>query len=212
MKKIAVVDDDFLFCEKVQKLLGKDFSIDQYHEGESFLPHANDYDLVILDVEIPDLSGIEIKNQVTKPLILFVSNYKDKVLDAFGINVIAYLDKGDAIFSVQLRELILHYTHLPSITIGDTIFLLEDIIYLEGQGSYTCVHAADDNYLFRKTLRDFQYLLDHHFVRIHKSYIINIKSVTKLKVKEVVLDDVVLPVSRSHREELKQAYLRFAYE
>lgn len=213
MNKIAIVDDDVIICEKLKTLLkNHQYGVDVYYEGETFLPHGNEYELVILDVEIPDHNGIKIKNYLTKPFIIFISAYRDKILDAFGKNVVAYLDKHDELFDVRLLNFVSQYTEFPSLTIGDTVILLSHIIYLEGQGSYTCVHTHNGDFLFRKTLRDFQLLLNDHFMRIHKSYIVNLEEMTQLKVKQVVVGHVTLPVSQRYRETLKQAYLRYAYE
>lgn len=211
---VAVVDDDQVMRNQVKYYLEDildDYKIDLYCSGNELLQSHVHYDIVILDVEMNNGDGIYTKNILMnsyQPLIIFISNYKDKVLDAFGVNVIAYLDKHDIHLKDELKHYIHSYISSKYLTIDNENIKLNDIYYLEASGSYTIIHTLKKEYMIRKNLKDIS--LDPSFYRIHKSYIINfkyLKDTTHLKV--ILLNKKELNISRGTVNKIKEAYASY---
>lgn len=218
---IAIVDDDKVMREYLEKYFielceeySLNYKIDLYDSGFSLLKDNKKHDFVILDVEMENGNGIETKNVLMNryhPNIIFLSNYKDKVLEAFGQNVIAYLDKGSGNVEIELKNIFTSYFNKKYISIGDNIISLENIYYFEANSSYTNIYTRDKEYVIRKTLKDIENdILDYCFFRIHRSYIINFKYLKNIDHLEVVLsNDEKLKISRGKIKSIKEAYILY---
>jgi two-component system LytT family response regulator len=166
-------------------------------------------DLIFLDIQMPDLTGFEVIEQLThKPNIIFTTAYEQYAIKAFDTFSIDYLLKpikeerlqqsieklkhfgrlNHTIDMNGLQEMIRQFqapvraTALP-IKTGDRITLLrfENIVYLEAQDKYVYIFTADgQKYLTDQSLTTLSSKLPAHFYRIQKSYILN-----KDKIKEM---------------------------
>lgn len=166
-------------------------------------------DLVFLDIQMPDLTGFEVIEQLSrKPNIIFTTAYEQYAIKAFETFSIDYLLKpireerlkqsiekvkkfgqlNQSIDVPGLQELIRQFqapqksTALP-IKTGDRIILLryENIVYLEAQDKYVFVFTSDGNkYITDQSLTGLEEKLPAQFYRIQKSYIIN-----KERIKEM---------------------------
>jgi len=213
--KVIVVDDEPAARRLMKHLL------EEYHDvitivaeagnGREAIQKINELkpDLVFLDIQMPDLTGFEVLEQIThKPNIIFTTAYEQYAIKAFESFSIDYLLKpikeerlqqsieklknfGRLNHTVDvpgLQEMIRQFqapvraTALP-IKTGDRISLLrfENIVYLEAQDKYVFVHTADgQKFLTDQSLTSLMEKLPVQFYRIQKSYIIN-----KDRIKEM---------------------------
>lgn len=108
--KIAIVDDEKLYQDKEKKLLedyDKTYKIETYTSTKELLASKKTFDLLLLDIEMPDEDGIEFaRNHMTKfPYIIFVTSYKEHYARAYNPNVVGFIEKDT--MDVRLLEQIL---------------------------------------------------------------------------------------------------------
>ncbi len=205
----AIVVDDEPAARRLMKNLLKEHSdvinvIDEAGNGREAIQKIGELkpDIVFLDIQMPDLTGFEVIDQLTvKPNIIFTTAYEQYAIKAFNTFSIDYLLKpireerlkqsidklkafgrlNTSIDVTGLQEIIRQFqapqksTAFP-IKTGDRITLLrfENISYMEAQDKYVYVHTVDgQKYLTDNSLTALQEKIPSQFYRIQKSYIIN---------------------------------------
>ena len=189
-------------------------------------------DLVFLDIQMPKLDGFEVLELLdSKPKVVFVTAYDEFAVRAFEVHAVDYLLKPFS--EARFAEVIAHAERMvrlderqPTVAINDARRPLQRIAFREGAGievvpvqridylvaqdDYVHVHAKGQKYVKQQTLTELEQLLDPaRFVRIHRSYVINVESLQKVepyaKDSRVVIlrDGARIPVSRAGFERLK---------
>jgi len=187
-------------------------------------------DLLLLDIQMPRLDGFEVLELVGREVaVVFVTAYDKYALRAFEVHAIDYLLKPfsadrlrDALNRARARmdskqalapaELAATARppgmHVERIAIRDgaNVYVIPvvKIDYVEAQDDYVCFRSEGKRYLKQQTLADVETVVDpSHFVRIHRSYILNIDRLAKLELyakdshAAILRDGTRLPVSRS---------------
>lgn len=195
-------------------------------------------DLIFLDIQMPKITGFEMLELVENPpAVIFTTAFEEYAIKAFETHAVDYLlkpfskDRFDkAIQKLEQQkpqerqaetEKLLSTPDLnPSqqnrIVLKDNgrikIIPAAHIRYLEAADDYVKIHTADGAFLKNKTMSFFEQSLDpQNFIRIHRSYLINIQLITRLEPYEkdsylaVLSIGVKLPVSKSGYMRLKQA-------
>lgn len=193
-------------------------------------------DLIFLDIQMPKISGFEMLELVEdKPAVIFTTAFDEYAIKAFEVNAVDYLlkpiDKGR--FDAALKKLpgrlnqkenteaVLDAAALSPAQNNRVVVKKDgvikiiptgDINYLEADDDYVKMNTADGIFFKNKTMAYFEQTLDQaQFIRIHRSYIINLAQVTKIELKEkdsyIVLlkSDIWLPVSKTGYAKLKAA-------
>lgn len=166
-------------------------------------------DLVFLDVQMPRLTGFEMLELLENPpLIIFSTAYDQYALKAFEMSATDYLLKpysaerfGTAVKKALSRlasgkannvEILTNALEeqpefLQRIAVKAKhnvhVIPVNDILYLEAEGDYVMIHLADARYLKEKTMKYFETHLDPaQFVRIHRSFIVNVNYIARLEL------------------------------
>lgn len=193
-------------------------------------------DLIFLDIQMPKISGFEMLELVDdKPAVIFTTAFDEYAIKAFEVNAVDYLlkpiDKGR--FEAAMKKLpgrlnrqenteaVLDAAALSPAQNNRVVVKKDgvikiiptaDINYLEADDDYVKMNTVDGVFYKNKTMTYFEQTLDvNQFIRIHRSYIINLAQVTKIELKEkdsyVVLlkSDIWLPVSKTGYIKLKAA-------
>jgi len=165
-------------------------------------------DVVFLDVQMPGCDGFEVVRRLKeKPFIVFVTAYNEYALKAFEENSVDYLLKpvqakrldrtfeklrkftGSSSSAVSgniekmLSRLAAATLQRLKVSLGDKIYLIDlpDIAYFESREKYTYLHTADREYVIDETIAELEGKLDPStFVRIHRSYIVNVNFIREL--------------------------------
>ncbi|WP_419702013.1 LytR/AlgR family response regulator transcription factor [Mucilaginibacter sp. NFX135] len=187
--------------------------------------NRNEIDLIILDINMPRLTGFEMLRSLKKhPAVIITSAYPEYALEGFELSVTDYLLKP---FSfprfVQATEKAVNRNNDSAaaykITAYDEDFLmvksdkkltkifLEEIEYVEAYGNYIFIYRnTGDRIMSKQTLTQFEEQLPvHKFIRIHKSYLLSLKAVKYLEGNEVALNSIKLPVGKVYRENLMRS-------
>jgi two-component system, LytTR family, response regulator len=186
-------------------------------------------DLLLLDVQMPKLDGFEVLELVERDVaVVFVTAYDQYALKAFEVHAVDYLLKPfgperltEALQRVRARlaqkepvaeplaaRLQSGRRPLTRVLIRDgaTVHIvpLSKIDYAEAQDDYVAIHAEKRTYLKEQTMAQLEGMLDpRQFVRIHRSYLLNVDRLAKIDATDtdsrvaILRDDTRLPVSRS---------------
>ena|ERR1700754_3526547 len=179
-----------------------------------------DVDLLFLDIEMPEMSGLELtrnlKNKDT--VIIFTTSKKEYAVEAFELNVADYLLKpvtpGRFLQAVNKAREILESKNVtdPAIT-DEFIFVrdsnitrklkIDDILYAEAMGDYVKFHTPQKIYTIHGTLKAAEEKLPlSKFIRVHRSYIIALSKIDTLQDGGLVVDGKFLPVADAYRKAL----------
>jgi two-component system LytT family response regulator len=195
-------------------------------------------DLIFLDIQMPRITGVEMLELMEeRPAVIFTTAFDEFAIKAFEVNAIDYLLKPieKSRFDAALARLpsrlgtnenkatdlvldaVAANTSQPSRVVVKNhgvikIIPTADIHYLEADDDHVRLSTHEGVFFKNKTMNHFEQLLDpNQFIRIHRSYIINLNQVTKIELKEkdsyIVLlkSDIWLPVSKSGYSRLKVA-------
>jgi DNA-binding LytR/AlgR family response regulator len=181
----------------------------------------NSVDLMFLDVEMPVISGFDfIDGLKFKPQIIFITCKAEYALKAFDYNATDYIQKPIAIerFNAAIKRAIdFHMLKRENQEDeGDYIFIKSNlkklkiytnkIKWIEAYGDYVKVVTEDDTHLVLSTMKAFEKELSKgKFIRVHKSYIINIEKIDRFNSKFAEIGITKIPLSRNKKEDLVRA-------
>ena len=208
------------------------FQIYEFSSGEEMLNSAIKFDLVFLDIELNSvLTGLQVAQNLQQKLpdliLVFVSGYTQYVSSAFHLNTFQFLLKplDDKLFEEEFTRCINHYKAghdmFQVFQNGEVIEIrMKEIIYIESDKRKIIIHLRNGKTyeMYGKISEQEEELSVHHFIRIHKSYLVNCRYIKKLTDETVWLigiskeDSVVLPLSRRCKEKAKEQYHMYFFE
>jgi len=197
-------------------------------------------DLVFLDIELPKLTGLELLELLDQPpMIIFTTAYNQYAIEAFEKNAVDYLlkpfsknrlhqaidkaiqQKQSHISIKEKAEDIINSINdseekkLDRIAVKDKtnihLIAVEEVVYLEAQDDYISIHTKDRSFLKNARLKFFEQNLDSEkYVRVHRSYIVNIGFIKKLESYNkdsyllILTNDAKINISRSGLQLLRK--------
>jgi DNA-binding LytR/AlgR family response regulator len=220
-----IVDDDKLSCKLLEGYVAKSTSLNLLGtfsnsiSARNELSKRHDIDLIILDIEMPEMNGFDFIGSLNSPPnIVIVSSAEEYALKAFDFNVVDYLLKpvSYARFCKAVDKTIRYFSRKEAVNTGDEeIFIkkgsslvklkIKEIIYVEALENYVNLNTKDERFTIHFTMKAIETQLPSGvFIRVHRSFIIN-KSMMQA-IKENSLDLVVgdtlksIPVGKSFRD------------
>ncbi len=225
--RIAVCDDNKTEYDHIVEILnasGIAADCEYFSNGRDFLDHyfASCFDLVLLDIYMEGLSGIETAEELrrtdnTVP-IAFITSSSDHAMDGYRLHIDRYLQKP--LSEEPLKEICelaaLRLAARPALLLKidgkDTHLPYDSIIYIEQNGHSVCFHMISGDCPKRTGhLEDFISLLPEHFLHCHKSYLVNLKHVIALDIELncfTMLGGEPAHIRRSSLKDAKQILLR----
>lgn len=229
--RIAICDDERTYIEKIKndinslKTHENEFEFSEFESGEAFISEfsKDKYDLIILDIEMKDLNGLqtaEFLRQIDKNVILiFMTSYDKFVYQGYEVNAFRYILKNqpEPIYLKQLSDTIQeYYRNKKCIKVVDNDIekelLTVDILYIEVYSHQIVIHTFNKEYYQKGKLSDYEKMLEAClFVRSDKSVLINITNIDYIKKNQVFMKNgKILYVSRNHLEKVTKAFLKFS--
>lgn len=182
----------------------------------------NRIDLIFLDIKMPDISGIElVQNLGTVPMIVFTTAYSEYAVQGFELDAVDYLLKPFSLprflksCSKALDYKVLKSEENEQFIVVKTGYEeekvnLEEVLYLEADGNYVTFVLKNRTVLSRQTLTDvLQILPQNQFVRIHRSYIISLRKIEKMSRSEITIAGFKIPIGASYEEKVAEIKTRF---
>ncbi|MBC3847964.1 response regulator transcription factor [Winogradskyella echinorum] len=181
----------------------------------------NKVDLVFLDINMPEISGIAFAKSINKDIkIIFTTAYRDYAVEGFDLQAVDYLLKPISFERLlqavnryfEVTSSINEYALEPSES-NDFIFVRSDrrmikidfdsILYIESYSDYIKIHLEGETIVTRETISAMEAKLPkQNFIRIHRSYIIALSKIQSFNSEGVTLNRRTLPFSRSYRKEV----------
>lgn len=176
-------------------------------------------DLIFLDIKMPDISGIEFFNSLSKkPLLIFTTAYTEHAVTSFEMDAVDYLLKPFSLarFIKGCNKAFELYNFRNASETSDHLYVktgyeqlkvfYEDILYLEAAGNYVTFVLKDRNLLSRSTFAEVVNALPpHKFVRVHRSYIVAVNKIDKVERQQVTINKAIVPVSDAYSQNLMDA-------
>ena len=228
--KIAICDDDGKQRQYVQGIVTKwaeknrhlvDLKL--YEEARPFLfdyEEEKDFDILLLDVEMPGITGIELAKTVRQDnatvQIVFITGFYDYFSDGFDVSALHYLikpvderklfpvlDKAAGNLSVRQRSVLLATAD------ADIKVSLADITYIEAEKVHIIVHTVGGDYRTRISMAKFMEQLDDTFIKVHRSFVVGLKYVKKITRTEITMQGgETVPISRGMYDEVHAALVK----
>ena len=206
-------------CENLREVSNTDFEIFEYDNIRDLIEALSNIDILLLDIEIGDESGIDVKNYIEENrldiIIIFITSYDRYVKDSFGLNVLGFIDKSEV--KEKLASYLLKAVELKS----EDNFVIEglnmrNVKYVQSDGAYVRIFADDSReVLHRVSMNEMETTLaEYDFCRAHRRYIINFRYVDKIisvghGKKYVVIDDKRLKISDKYLYKFIEAYKQY---
>ena len=173
-------------------------------------------DLMFLDIEMPVLKGTDfLKNLTQPPKVILTTAYREYAMDGFELNVVDYLLKP-IIFSRFLKSIEKFIALVGKSNVisnkPNHIFIqsnkknikvvLDDILYVESIKDYIRIHFVGEKIIFKSGISAFANRLDQRFLRVHRSFIVNVNKVTAYTKKDIELDKIQIPIGEFYKKEV----------
>lgn len=237
MYRVAICDDEQLICSKIENVvlkyateINEKIETQVFYSGEElckFLDIGDGFDLIFLDIEMKMLNGIEVgrkirdemDNQITQ--IVYVSGKENYYRELFDVRPMHFLKKPiedkeiiqDIRLAMKLSDKIGGIFNYKK---GHEVNRIEvkKILYFESNNREVRIVTTEGEETFYGKLSDvFKQVAKHHFMFIHKSFIVNYLFITKFKHDEVTMtNSEVLPISQSRRKMIRKLQMKFEKE
>jgi DNA-binding LytR/AlgR family response regulator len=209
------------FCRKVDFIdLVKTFT--KPHEAVKYLSKFPT-DLVFLDIRMPSVSGIEISRLIPKDImVIFTTAYSEYAVEGFNVNAVDYLLKPFTFErfnqAVSKANDFYKFYHRQESDVQQYLFIradyslvkvmLEDIVYVEGLDDYLKINLLGRKPLVaRMTMKAMlEKLPAKEFIRVHRSFIVPLARIDKVRNKTIYIGEIEIPVGSSFEEDFNRIY------
>lgn len=222
---IAICDDEKIYRDEIEKMIfeRKDaqyFTIEQFSYGQDLLNSKTDFNFVFLDIELQDLLGVYVAQEIRKinkdVIIFFVTNHTQYISEAFRSMPFQYIIKpiDKALFNDEVDRALKQFLTIKdclSITLNKEEFLLsiKNIVYIEHYSRRIKFKMIDGEEFFScgKLAEYEKKLLPYYFVRIHNSFLLNLRYLKSIKMYTALIGNrEELPISKKYIKDLRIKY------
>lgn len=221
--KCLIVDDDALSREIIQDLVEQTPDLTLVKSCESAMEAFNvlkdeSIDLVFLDVEMPEMSGIElIKNVDVLPQVILVTSHTEYALESYEYNVTDFIAKplqpARFLKAIEKAKKMHQMEEAPASTSASTIFIKTDsrlvqvdtrnILFIEALGNYVNIYTDKGRYTILSTMKEIEKKLGPpEFARVHRSYIVRIDKIDLIEDNLIAINDKQINIGKVYKEEL----------
>ena len=226
MLRIAIVEDTLTDRSHLNELIdryslecGDVCSITEFSDGPAFLNgYQPVYDLVLLDVEMPVMDGLETARELraldTSVLVMFITNMAQYALKGYEVDALDYVLKPVSYYAFALKlrkaQRILRERSQACLLLPFDDELrrvpVSSILYVEVADHKLCYHTYEGNSVVTGSLKVLEReLAKHHFARCNNCYLVNLIHVRSITPEVVWVEDTPLKISRPRRKEFTQA-------
>jgi len=230
MIKVVAIDDEPLALQLVKGYIEKTpflelaGSFDNPVDAVVYIK-SSEVDLVLLDIQMPDITGTELAKVISGgPKIIFTTAYEKYALEGFRLDAVDYLLKpfsyAEFLKAVQKAQKLidLETKQLPSLEVkNDFLFIkseykirrinFSEINYIEGLGDYVKIFLTNEKkpVLSLSTMKALESRLpDEMFMRVHRSFIVNLEKVKVIDRNRIVFGEVRIPVTDQYKDSFQE--------
>lgn len=221
-----IVDDQKIFREVIKRLVEFDptlvlvASCANAEEAQREIAQHK-VDLLFLDIRMPGMSGIELAKQLgdKKPLIIFTTSETEFAAEAFDLSVVDFLVKPISharfIQAIEKAKMLSKKKNISLDTTTDEfVFIrtgnsikrikIDEILFLEATRDYVKIALPHQTYSIHSSLKEVEQKLPKIFVRVHRSFIVNLGKIDTAEGKNLIMDKYIIPVSDAYRASLNE--------
>ena len=222
--KCIIVDDDLVFQTILTGFINKTDFLDVHGTFSNAIDAAgflvgNQVDLIFLDVEMPEMSGLELLQTLENPpQIILISSQDEYAIEAFEYNVTDYLlkpiDNYSRFIKAVLRtKAVIDKNRSKTNGTGRHVFIKEDnrlikidlesIYFIQAYGDYIKIITKEKTHIIYDNLREIKEKLPEiDFMQVHRSFIVRIDKIDSLDASVLKVNNQLIPVSRSFKKEV----------
>jgi DNA-binding LytR/AlgR family response regulator len=209
------------FCKEVEFIdLVKTFT-----KPQEAIKYLNKFpaDLLFLDIRMPSVSGIQFCKQIPQDtMVIFTTAYSEYAVEGFNLNAVDYLLKPFTydrfLQAVNKAHDFYKFYHQQESALQQYMFIradyslvkimLEDILYVEGLDDYLKIYLVDRKPIIaRMTMKAMlEKLPVKDFVRVHRSFIVPLKRIERLRNKNLLVAGREIPVGSSYEEDFMRVF------
>jgi DNA-binding LytR/AlgR family response regulator len=226
--KVIIVDDEPMARNFLERYCEKNGNLQvagAFEDAVTALAYLqkNEIDILFLDVEMPNLSGFQLLDQLPyMPKVILTTSKTDYAFNAFEYGVTDFLKKPitfnrfqEAITKITdslIEKVLQPVLKIPAVNLEE-IFIKADgkltrlnfkeILYIESLGDYVKYFTATKNYVTLSTLKAVEEKMGStNFMKVHRSYIVNLQKIKDIQDNSLVIEGKVIPISKSFKSEV----------
>ncbi len=224
-----IIDDNIIARTTLKQLVSQDESLnliaecpDATEAYREILSH--DIDLLLLDIEMPGMSGIDLAKSLGSktPLIIFTTSKKDYAAEAFDLHVVDFITKPVMpvrfLQSIAIaKDIYKSRTQTQAVEMNEAEVLFfrdssiirriktDEILFAEAKGDYVRLYTTDKVHAVHSTLKAVEEKLPaSRFLRVHRSFIVQINKIDSIEGSTLVIHKQFVPVADSYRSSLNK--------
>ncbi|MGL4760043.1 MAG: LytR/AlgR family response regulator transcription factor [Sarcina sp.] len=219
---IVICDDEFLHRSILKEFLITilndellEYDLIEYSSGEDLLHHYDKVDLLFLDIQMNELSGMDVARRIREfdnnVEIIFTTSIAQYVFEAYEVRAYRYLVKPIEYKELrkQVKLCISDYLDKNNIIAIDsnksTVKIrIGEILYAEVMRKEVTIYTESKVYIIETSMKKVEKkLFNYGFFRCHHSYLVNLKKINEIRDKAIFISDKEIPVSRTRYKALK---------
>lgn len=233
MLRIALCDDEEVFLKYEQRIieeylenLGYKYAIELFTDGEELMALEREivkFDIIFLDIKMKKVDGMEIAYKLQKysqkPFLVFVTAFVSYALEGYKVNAVRYLIKNYQNFESAVSECldaILREKNVSKAVFefkeGYRKINLKELIYIESSLHKLLFYMINGEIftMYDKLDHISQQLEDYSFIRIHKSFLVNLRYIVGIKRYQAELQSGIrLNISKANYQAAKEKYINY---
>lgn len=226
MYKCFIIDDESHAIETLKKYAKDSGQLEIMGtsqnplEAVKFINEHKEIDITFLDIDMPEMSGLDVADLIYQnTAIIFTTGHAGYAVEGFEKNISDFMLKPIS-FSRFMKSLTKVITQLEKKlqeeVKNDTYFFVNpgikgkmlkinfnDVEFIEGLNNYIVIHTPPNNHIVYLTMKEMEAGLPPEiFIRVHKSYIVNINKVTLMEGNKIMINKMVFPIGSSYKDKL----------
>lgn len=226
MYRIALVDDEKIFTDQIEEYIRQyqaenpaEFQVSVFHSSTEFIAgFQKEYDLILLDVEMPQLNGMELAHKIREVdeqvVLMFITNMAQYAIHGYSVGALDFVTKpiNYYTFAMKLTRALKRVPKKEStsvlLTMADGVKRIDikQIYYLEVQNRLLHYHTEEGEFVVRGSLQAAEERLSGHpFEKCNHWYLVNLMHVKEVRKNIVVVGSHELEISRRNKTSFLKA-------
>ncbi len=221
--KCIIIDDEKMARDILAHFISKHAELELVKQFEnptdaiSYIK-VNEIDLIFLDIEMPQMTGIEFITFVAEslPKVIITTSHTDFAIEAFKYNVSGYLVKPVKFdqFSLAIKKIVSENKIQNTVNFKDNIVFIKDgktIVKIDGSdiklieciGDYVTLYSKDKKYVVHSTMKAMEKRFSNNeYIRVHRSFIIRLDAIEDIEDDTIAFGKKLIPIGKTYKKKV----------